>query len=116
MVLSLSPGPAPVDRAEHLKQYANMWRITDDFWDRWDLLKNMFERAEKWCIHSGPGHWPDADMLPIGALRQCNNPDEWTHFTNEELRNRCGGKCAAWLHEGQWLRQFAATSTGRIFQ
>ena len=86
MVLSLSPGPAPVDRAEHLKQYANMWRITDDFWDRWDLLKNMFERAEKWCIHSGPGHWPDADMLPIGALRQCDNPDEWTHFTNEELR------------------------------
>ena len=86
MVLSLSPGPAPVERAEHLKQYANMWRITDDFWDNWRLLKAMFERAEKWCIHAAPGHWPDADMLPLGALRQCDNPDDWTHFTQAEQR------------------------------
>lgn len=86
MVLSLSPGPAPVEQAEHLKTYANMWRITDDFWDKWELLKAMFERAEKWCIHSGPGHWPDADMLPLGALRQCDNPDDWTHFTKAEQR------------------------------
>ncbi|MBQ4075650.1 MAG: glycoside hydrolase family 27 protein [Clostridia bacterium] len=86
MVLSLSPGPAPLERAEHLKTYANMWRITDDFWDRWDLLLNMFERAEKWCIHAGPGHWPDADMLPLGAL--CQNKDEkiWTRFTQSEQR------------------------------
>ena len=86
MVLSLSPGPAPVEQAEHLKQYANMWRITDDFWDEWRLLKAMFERAEKWCIHSAPGHWPDADMLPLGALRQCYDPDDWTKFTEAEQR------------------------------
>ena len=66
IVLSLSPGPAPLTEAEHLKTWANMWRITDDFWDDWALLKGMFERAEKWCVHSGPGHWPDADMLPFG--------------------------------------------------
>jgi len=86
MVLSLSPGAAPIERAEHLKTWANMWRITDDFWDQWDLLKAMFERAEKWCIHAGPGHWPDADMLPVGALRQCEDPNEWTNFTQEEQR------------------------------
>ena len=86
MVLSLSPGPAPVEQAEHLKQHANMWRITDDFWDDWCLLKGMFERAEKWCIHAAPGHWPDADMLPLGALRQCDNPDDWTRFTQAEQR------------------------------
>lgn len=84
MILSLSPGPAPLERAEHLKKYANMWRITDDFWDQWDLLLAMFERAEKWCTHSGPGHWPDADMLPVGALRQCEDENEWTHFTEDE--------------------------------
>ena len=86
MVLSLSPGPAPVEQAEHLKKYANMWRITDDFWDDWRLLKGMFERAEKWCIHAAPGHWPDADMLPLGALRQCDNPEDWTKFTPPEQR------------------------------
>ncbi|MBR6165938.1 MAG: glycoside hydrolase family 27 protein [Clostridia bacterium] len=86
MVLSLSPGPAPLDRAEHLKKYANMWRITDDFWDDWKLLKAMFERAEKWCIHAGPGHWPDADMLPVGAVRQCEDPENRSCFTPAELR------------------------------
>ena len=86
IVLSLSPGPAPLDRAEHLKSHANLWRITDDFWDEWALLKGMFERAEKWCIHSGPGHWPDADMLPVGALRQCEDPDSRTNFTEAEQR------------------------------
>ncbi len=86
IVLSLSPGPAPLSEAEHLKTWANMWRITDDFWDEWRLLKGMFERAEKWCVHAGPGHWPDADMLPLGALRQCDNPEERTHFTREEQR------------------------------
>ncbi len=89
IVLSLSPGPAPLERAEHLKKYANMWRITDDFWDEWPLLKGMFERAEKWCVHAGPGHWPDADMLPVGALRQCydRHPSgKWTRFTPAEQR------------------------------
>ena len=86
MVLSLSPGPAPLEQAEHLKQYANMWRITDDFWDDWKLLLAMFERAEKWCIHAGPGHWPDADMLPVGALRQCYADKGWTRFTEAEQR------------------------------
>ena len=86
IVLSLSPGPAPVEQAEHLKRCANMWRITDDFWDDWKFLKAMFERAEKWCIHAAPGHWPDADMLPVGALRQDYNPDDRTKFTQAEQR------------------------------
>lgn len=85
IVLSLSPGAAPLEQARHLAKYANMWRITDDFWDDWNLLYAMFERAEKWCIHSGPGHWPDADMLPLGALRQCYDPKNWTNFTSDEL-------------------------------
>lgn len=88
MVLSLSPGPARLDTAEHMKQHANMWRITDDFWDRWDLLYNMFERAEKWCIHSGitktHGHWPDADMLPIGPINQVYGKENRTKFTEDE--------------------------------
>ncbi|MBQ7520079.1 MAG: alpha-galactosidase, partial [Clostridia bacterium] len=86
IILSLSPGPAPLEQAEHLKKYANLWRITDDFWDDWRLLKAMFERAEKWCVHAGPGHWPDADMLPVGALRQCYGKPDWTHFTEAEQR------------------------------
>ncbi len=86
MVLSLSPGPALLEKAELYKQTADMWRITDDFWDDWKLLYNMFERCEKWSIHNGAGHWADADMLPVGAIRQDYSPDNRTKFTFEEMR------------------------------
>lgn len=84
MVLSLSPGPALLEKAELYKQVSNMWRITDDFWDKWELLYNMFERCEKWAIHNGAGHWADADMLPVGAIRQDYGAENRTNFTPDE--------------------------------
>ncbi len=84
MVLSLSPGPALLEYAELYRQTANMWRITDDFWDSWRLLYNMFERCEKWSIHTTAGHYPDADMLPIGPIRQVYDKANRTNFTEDE--------------------------------
>ncbi len=84
MVLSLSPGPALPEKAELYKQVANMWRITDDFWDNWESLYDMFGRAQTWCIHAGEGHFPDADMLPVGALLLDYGNDGWTKFTKDE--------------------------------
>lgn len=84
MILSLSPGPALLEKAELYKQVADMWRITDDFWDKWELLYDMFSRAEKWCTHTGAGNWPDADMLPIGPIRQNYDKKNWTKFTKDE--------------------------------
>ena len=84
MILSLSPGPALLEKAELYKQTANMWRITDDFWDDWKLLYAMFERAEKWSMHAGAGHYPDADMLPIGPIRQDYDKNNRTAFTENE--------------------------------
>lgn len=84
MVLSLSPGPAVIEKAWHLSTWANMWRITDDFWDRWDLLKNMFERCELWQRHVGPGCWPDCDMLPLGRIGMGWRRGRQTNFTRDE--------------------------------
>lgn len=84
MALSLSPGPALLEKAELYKQVSNMWRITDDFWDTWPLLYDMFSRAEKWSTHAGAGHWPDADMLPIGPIRQDYGTKNRTKFTQDE--------------------------------
>ena len=86
MVLSLSPGPALLEKAELYKATAEMWRITDDFWDKWELLYNMFERCERWAEHVGESSWPDADMLPLGAIRQDYDPDDRTKFTEDEQR------------------------------
>jgi alpha-galactosidase len=88
MVLSLSPGPAPLEFEEELKNNANMWRMTDDYWDHWNLLYGMFERCEKWSEYVGEGHWPDCDMLPLGhiGIRSVDGGggDRWTRFTSNE--------------------------------
>lgn len=68
MVLSLSPGPAPLNKAEHLSENANMWRISGDFWDRWDKLLNTFSLCEKWYPYVKDGSFPDCDILPLGKL------------------------------------------------
>lgn len=82
IVLSLSPGPALIDKAWHYEKYANMWRITDDFWDNWELLLNMFERCELWQNHVSEGCFPDCDMLPLGFLGQGFHADKHTWYTN----------------------------------
>ena len=86
MVLSLSPGATPVDQAAHLRKYAQLWRISDDFWDDWKLLKQQFSLAAKWAPYSGSGAWPDADMLPLGriGIRAENGDDRRTRFTKDE--------------------------------
>ncbi len=86
MVLSLSPGPAVIEKAWHLEKYANMWRITDDFWDDWKLLKGMFERCEVWQKHVSPGCWPDCDMLPMGRIGVGFGNERQSKFTFAEQR------------------------------
>jgi hypothetical protein len=77
VVLSLSPGPTNVTHADEVRKYAEMWRISDDFWDHWGVWKGhefsqglaqQFAAAAAWAAHTGDGHWADADMLPIGHL------------------------------------------------
>ncbi len=86
MVLSLSPGPAVIEKAWHLEQHANMWRITDDFWDKWELLRAMFERCEVWQNHVGGGSWPDCDMIPLNLLSKGFGAERNTNFTRAEER------------------------------
>ncbi len=87
MVLSLSHGATtPIEKADVLKENAHLWRISADFWDRWEDLKEMFELTHKWEAHIGPGHWPDADMIPIGRLsrRGPKGPERESEFTMDE--------------------------------
>lgn len=88
MVLSLSPGPAIIEHAEHLCKNANMWRMTGDFWDNWHQLYAMFEKCEKWSPYVSEGCWPDCDMLPLGRIEVNNHKDGGTgrntNFTREE--------------------------------
>lgn len=84
MVLSLSPGPAPFTEHEHLNRYADMWRISGDFWDGWDRLLHIFELCRNWLPYKKKGAYPDCDMLPVGKLCLCTDGGRWTHFTENE--------------------------------
>jgi hypothetical protein len=81
MVLSLSPGATDIRAADHVAAHANLWRISDDFWDRWLALREQFRRLAQWNPHRRDGAWPDADMLPLGTLVLGTRT---TRFTKDE--------------------------------
>ena len=91
MVLSLSPGETDLAGADHVAQHANLWRISDDFWDQWPLLHSQFKRLHEWSTHAKPGAWPDADMIPFGTIAMGRN----THFTPPEHRTLMSLWCIA---------------------
>lgn len=97
IVLSLSPGPTPLDKVDELRKYAQLWRISGDVWDHWKQWPNQdwsqgllgqFQLAAKWAPYVEAGHWPDADMLPLGFLgpRPGQGKARQTNFTHAEQR------------------------------
>ena len=86
IVLSLSPGPAPVGEYDDLKANAQLWRISNDFWDRWADVKHQFDLTSAWQGKVQPGGWPDADMLPLGhiAIRGERGDDRASLLTHDE--------------------------------
>jgi alpha-galactosidase len=101
IVLSLSPGPTQLSHAADVARHAQMWRIANDVWDGWTFahkhpqddfpngLRPIFDYLASWAAHAGPGHWPDADMLPFGSLTPSPGWGEprQTRLTEEEERS-----------------------------
>lgn len=89
MVLSLSPGrQLSLTHYDHLVEHADMWRVSDDLWDRWSDVYDQFDRMARWAHVSQPGAWPDADMLPLGrvGIRAERGVDRDSLLTWEEQR------------------------------
>ncbi len=76
-------GRNAVARADHVRRHAQMWRISDDFWDEWPMLEAQFTRPRKLACGRHDGGWPDADMLPLGQLALGARA---TKFTPDERR------------------------------
>lgn len=80
IVLSLSPGPTNPSHAAEIRQYGQMWRVSNDDWDSWHFdrqhpedsfpegLRDLFDLLPAWAGQAKDGRWPDADMLPFGML------------------------------------------------
>jgi hypothetical protein len=89
IVFSTSPGETPIGDGAHISAHANLWRVSGDFWDNWRSLNREFTLGARWHDFVGPGHWPDADMLPAGHLSVAHRSvgrDRFTQLTrNEQL-------------------------------
>jgi hypothetical protein len=88
IVLSLSPGPADITKADFYAANANLWRIGNDLWDIWRDLRREFDLIDKWSDYARPGGWPDADMLPLGriGIRAERGDDRKSRLTPDEQR------------------------------
>lgn len=89
IVYSLSNSALLPLAGEYVK-YANCWRTTGDIRDNWKSISGIgFGRNSSWAPYSGPGYWPDGDMMVIGNVgwgRKYHytnlTPDEqYTHVT-----------------------------------
>ena len=85
VVLSLSPHMSYENR-DHMKSVSNLWRISKDFWDDWESLKEQFGLVDQWASSREPGSWPDADMLQLGWIsrRGPSGPERVSNFTEDE--------------------------------
>ena len=98
IVLSLSPGDTPVENGKHVVTQANLWRISGDFWDNWGAVNHQFDLIDRWKGFGGPGHWPDADMIPLGHVSvsgRCVGPDRRTVLTKDEQMTMISLWCLA---------------------
>lgn len=89
ITLSLSPGGwLSATHVDFLRDHAEMWRISDDLWDRWEDIYQQFARLARWAPTQTAGGWADADMLPLGhiGLRAERGDDRDCRLTADERR------------------------------
>ena len=86
IVLSTSPGETPADKADHVSEHANMWRMVDDVWDVWKDVPHLMKVAEQWYPYIKPGTWPDCDMIPLGriSIRGERGADRQSRLTRDQ--------------------------------
>jgi alpha-galactosidase len=95
ILLSLSPGPAPLEKQLEMQRLATQWRISGDIWDVWHStesypqgLNDQFVNVAAWASDPRKDHYPDADMLPLGYLGPApgwGTPRE-TRLTHDEQK------------------------------
>jgi len=99
IVYSLSPGTSSdlsdeMKIADAVSDSVNMYRITDDDWDKWADLVVHFDAAAAFAPKiAGTGllgrpSFPDLDMLPIGFIASPGDehlaPTRWSNLTRNE--------------------------------
>lgn len=98
--LSFAPGVDSPERAHHLKKHADAWRISNDIWDNWELVKKQFVNCRAWQSHINSGNFPDCDALPFGKLR-VSGGDEWVASILNDRYENIGNELSRLSHNEQ---------------
>jgi alpha-galactosidase len=85
IVLSISP-KIGIKNIEHVKKNAQMWRVSDDFWDEWEQIDEQFTLFKDFIQYNEPGKYPDGDMLQLGKLAKRGpvGKERYSLFTKDE--------------------------------
>jgi alpha-galactosidase len=67
VVFSLSNN-APIEKAGDWARLSNMFRTGPDIKDSWTSLFTTTFSLDAWAPFTGPGHWPDPDMMIVGKV------------------------------------------------
>lgn len=86
MIFSLSPGDVHHPAHMHYYKRANLLRITRDIWDNPVSLEKGFFAWDKFQNYSGPGFWPDMDMIPFGRLDVINKDARQSNFDENQMK------------------------------
>jgi hypothetical protein len=87
MVFSTSPGATPIGDSAFFEANANQWRMANDLWDNWANVDTMLSLFVEWYRCSAPGHFPDADMIPIGYIEErgpTSSTPRWSNLTRNQ--------------------------------
>jgi alpha-galactosidase len=94
IVFSVSP-KIGMENTDHVKKYAQMWRVSDDFWDTWEQIEEQFILFKNFIKYAEPGKYPDGDMLQLGKLAKRGpvGKERFTGFTQEEQKTHMSLWC-----------------------
>jgi alpha-galactosidase len=67
ILLSIS-NSAPFEKANDWVRTTQMFRTGPDIRDSWNSLYMTTFSLDKWYPYTGPGHWPDPDMMIVGNV------------------------------------------------
>lgn len=67
ILLSIS-NSAPFEKAADWVRTTQMFRTGPDIRDSWNSLYTTTFSLDKWYPYTGPGHWPDPDMMIVGNV------------------------------------------------
>jgi len=92
IILSLS-NSAPVEKGSSWASVAQMYRTGPDIRDSWNSVYLTTFSLDAWSDFTGPGHWPDPDMMVLGKVSTGASlhptrlsPDEqYSHMTMNAL-------------------------------